>query len=149
MADGCRYEPQLREACQLVADELRCTDWALVYQSRSGPPSQPWLEPDVCDYLRGAREREGLSSVVLAPIGFVSDHIEVLFDLDTAAADVCRELGIAMQRAATVGTHPQFIEALCQLVLERLQPGHPRLALGSHGPSHDICPADCCLIAPR
>lgn len=144
MASGCRYEAQLQESCRLVSEQLGRSDWALVYQSRSGPPTQPWLEPDVCDYLRQAHQ-DGLKSVVVVPIGFLSDHIEVLYDLDTEARGVCEELGIAMVRAATVGIHPKFIDMICQLIAERLTDQPQRLALGSHGPSHDVCPVDCCL----
>jgi ferrochelatase len=81
--------------------------------------------------------------VVIAPIGFLSDHMEVLYDLDTEARLLCESLGIRMVRAATVGVHPEFVSMIRDLVLERTA-GAPRLALGDHGPSHDVCPADCC-----
>lgn len=140
MADSSRYVEQLRESCRLVAEQLGRGDWRLVYQSRSGPPTQPWLEPDICDYLRGLDRG---TNVVIAPIGFLSDHMEVIFDLDTEARQVCESLGIAMTRAATVGVHPKFVSMIRDLVLERTD-GAPRLALGELGPSHDVCPADCC-----
>ncbi|MCG8586559.1 MAG: ferrochelatase, partial [Pirellulales bacterium] len=92
MAKGCDYEAQLREASQLVADSLGHEPWQLVYQSRSGPPAVPWLEPDVCDHLRAIRE-QGIKDAVVIPLGFVSDHMEVLFDLDTEARDVANEIG--------------------------------------------------------
>lgn len=113
--DGYPYREQLLEGAKLVAQAAGMTDWALVYQSRSGRPDEPWLEPDICDYLRMERPR-GLDAVVVCPIGFVCDHIEILWDLDRQAASVARELGIAMARAATPGVHPRFIETLADLV---------------------------------
>lgn len=149
MAENCRYETQLREACRLVAEGVGSDDWQLVYQSRSGPPSQPWLEPDVCDVLREDHAARGLKSVVIVPIGFVSDHMEVLFDLDTEARELCDELGIAMERVPTVGTQPRFVSMVRELVMERVQEAGERPALGDLGPSHDVCPVDCCQYAPR
>ncbi len=114
MAAQCRYEAELGETASLVAGRLRTDDWMLAYQSRSGRPEDPWLEPDVCHYLRAAHER-GLRAAVIAPIGFVADHIEVLYDLDTEAAEVCRSLGLPMRRAAAVNDHPAFIEMLADV----------------------------------
>jgi ferrochelatase len=149
MAENCRYEAQLQVACGLVAGKLGRGDWRLVYQSRSGPPSQPWLAPDILDHLRQmAAEQpptEPTVDVVVAPIGFISDHMEVLFDLDTEAQSLCRELGLNMVRAATVGIHPKFVAMIRELIVERLDPHAERRALGPLGPSHDICAADCCL----
>jgi ferrochelatase len=139
MARTSRYEEQLREACRLVAGQLGHADWRLVYQSRSGPPTQPWLEPDIGDYLKQVDAKQ----VVIAPIGFLSDHMEVIYDLDTEARHLCESLGIRMERAATVGVHPEFVSMIRELVLERTE-GAPRLALGNQGPSHDVCPLDCC-----
>ncbi len=147
MADGCRYTDQLEEACRLVSEPLGLAEWRLVYQSRSGPPSQPWLEPDVCEYLRGL-PLDHVRDVVILPIGFISDHLEVLYDLDTEAQQVCGELGINMVRAATVSHHPRFVEMIRQLVLERLSDEPERPALGDFGCSHDACPDDCCLYKP-
>ncbi len=144
MAAGCAYEPQLQEACRLVSEAAPELSWRLVYQSRSGPPSQPWLEPDVCDYLREVHEFGQVTDVVIAPIGFISDHLEVLFDLDTEARQVCDELRVKMIRAATVGTHPRFIRMIRELILERTMDGD-RLCLGSLGPNPDVCLVDCCL----
>ena len=149
MAQGCRYEEQLKETGRLVADELRHGNWRLVYQSRSGPASQPWLEPDILDYLREYKARTDGSAVVIAPIGFVSDHMEILFDLDTQARELCDELGLIMVRAETVGTHPRFIRMIRELICERLDENEPRLALGSLPPRPDFCPADCCLVPAR
>lgn len=149
MAEGCRYEAQLREACRLVGEGVRRDDWQLVYQSRSGPPNQPWLEPDVMDYIRGLHAERPLRDVVLVPIGFISDHLEVLYDLDTEARQQCDALGIRLVRAATVGTHPRFITMIRQLIEERLMANPQRLALGALGPKEDVCPEDCCVYSPR
>ena len=143
MAATCDYEAQLREVAHLVAEGLDHANWTLVYQSRSGPPHQPWLAPDICDYLRQTHA-EGVTDVVIAPIGFLSDHMEVLFDLDTEAREVADELGLTMVRADTVGTHPKFIRMLRDLIVERMADAPDKIALGTLGPSHDICPADCC-----
>lgn len=144
MAGGCDYEAQLRESCRLVAEALPEHPWELVFQSRSGPPTQPWLEPDVCDYLRELHAGKQVADVVIAPIGFISDHLEVLFDLDVEAAALCQELGLNMVRAATVGTHPRFVRMIRELIEERVR-GTERLCLGRLGPNHDVCPTDCCL----
>lgn len=149
MATNCKYELQLKEACRLVAEGSNHSKWELVYQSRSGPPQQPWLEPDICDIISQRHSESKLSDVVVTPIGFVSDHMEVLFDLDTEAKELCDELGINMIRVDTVGTHPRFVAMVRELVLERMNPGVDRPALGSLGPSHDVCPVDCCLYTPR
>jgi len=120
MASSSRYQEQLRESARLVAAEVGANDWALVYQSRSGRPGDPWLEPDVSDYLR--RERAaGLSAVVLCPIGFVCDHIEVLYDLDREAAAVCREIGLPMSRAETVNDDPLFLDMMADVVLRTIR----------------------------
>jgi protoporphyrin/coproporphyrin ferrochelatase len=158
MAAGCRYEEQLREACGLVAAGLGNSfplqetvsvgaPWHLVYQSRSGPPRQPWLEPDICNFLRERHGNGPCRDAVVVPIGFISDHLEVVYDLDTEARQVCDELGISMIRAATVGTHSRFIRMIRELIEERMTDSPNRLALGSFGPSHDVCPEDCCLIS--
>lgn len=144
MAANCDYAAQLAEACRLVSEALGLDRWRLVYQSRSGSPSQPWLGPDICESLRELAE-SGSRHAVVAPIGFVSDHMEVLYDLDTEAQQLCQELGIGLVRAQTVGTHPRFIEMIRELILERVDPRRPRLALGKFGAGHDECPANCCL----
>jgi len=143
MAAGCDYERQLLETCRLVTAEAGHENWRLVFQSRSGPPTQAWLEPDICEHLRELR-RTGAEDVVVAPVGFISDHMEVLYDLDTEARDLARELGLNMVRAATVGTHPDFIRMIRELILERVDAAAPRRALGALPPSQDHCPADCC-----
>lgn len=154
MADNCDYEKQLLEACRLVAEASGTTDWKLVYQSRSGPPSQPWLEPDVCDEITRMHESGELKKLVILPIGFVSDHMEVMYDLDEEAAVLCKERGIPMARAATAGTSASFVQMIRKLVQERIdaENGNPptdKEALGPLGPWHDVCPTDCCQYTPR
>jgi ferrochelatase len=154
MADHCDYEKQLRESCRLVAEASGVTHWKLVFQSRSGPPTQPWLEPDVCDEIASQDEAKKIGQLVILPIGFVSDHMEVMYDLDEEAATLCKERGIAMARAATAGTSPSFIQMIRKLVQERLSAensGQPatKESVGTLGPWHDVCPADCCQYTPR
>ena len=149
MAQSSNYVTQLEEACRLVSESLGRTGDRLVYQSRSGPPTQPWLEPDILDYLREAKQRDLADGVVIAPIGFISDHMEVLYDLDTEAKNLCREIGLPMVRAGTVGTHPEFVKMIRELVVERMSDAPTRLALGNQGPSHDLCPVDCCPTPQR
>ena len=149
MSDHCDYQRQLTEASRLVADMVGADNWKLVYQSRSGPPQQPWLEPDICDAIARFDDESKLSALVVMPIGFVSDHIEVLFDLDDEAAALCRDRGIRMARASTAGTSPKFVRMIRELVQERLSNHSQRLALGELGPWHDVCPPDCCMYTPR
>ncbi|MDA1050024.1 MAG: ferrochelatase [Planctomycetota bacterium] len=144
MAAGCDYEQQLTESCRLVSEVFPGQRWRLVYQSRSGPPTQSWLEPDVCDYLTELHKSGEATDVVVSPIGFISDHLEVLFDLDTQAQNLCGQLGLNMIRAATVGTHPRFIRMIRELIDERTG-DTPKACLGKFGPNHDDCPEDCCL----
>lgn len=149
MAQGCDYEKQLRETCTLVTERLGRTEWRLAYQSRSGPPSQPWLEPDILECLREIKGQGGSADVVISPAGFVSDHMEILFDLDTEAANLCAELGLQMFRARTVGTHPRFIRMIRELICERMEDNSGRAALGVLGARPDVCPADCCPLPRR
>ncbi len=142
MAASSRYEAQLRQACHLVSEGLGRTEWRLAYQSRSGPPSQPWLGPDVRDTLSELRAG-GTRHVVIAPIGFISDHMEVLYDLDTEARALCERLGLELVRAPTVGNHPAFVGMIRELVLERMGELPPRW-LGDQGPDRDVCEPDCC-----
>ena len=146
MSTNCNYVKQLEETCRLIADELLIPRdrWRLVYQSRSGRPTDPWLEPDIGDHLKDLRAK-GVTSVVIAPVGFLSDHMEVLFDLDEEAKTLCDEIGLPMSRASTVGTHPAFIGCLGELIQERLGLRSERSAIGQFGPNHDVCPVDCCL----
>ncbi len=144
MAESCDYQRQLRESCRLVAEAAGAGPWSLVYQSRSGPPQQPWLEPDICDAIAARDGKRKRQAIVIVPIGFVSDHMEVIYDLDEEAAELCEQRGIPMARAATAGTHPAFVRMIRQLVEERLGLASGRLALGNLGPWHDVCPPDCC-----
>jgi ferrochelatase len=153
---GCNaYPAQLAEAARLVAgragggrgagggaDTGGGRPWRLAYQSRSGPPSQPWLGPDVSDCL-AELSGTGTPAVVLVPVGFVSDHMEVRYDLDVEAAETAGRLGLPLARAATPGISPGFVTMITELVRERLD-GAPRAALGTLGPLHDVCPAGCC-----
>jgi ferrochelatase len=142
MASGCAYEAQLREACGLVASAAGHERWELVYQSRSGPPSQPWLEPDVLDHL-GALERAGVRDVVVCPIGFVSDHMEVLYDLDTEAQARARELGLRLVRTPTASSHPGYVEMVRELIVERME-GDGRATVGASPSLPDVCAPGCC-----
>ncbi len=147
MADFSRYAQQLNEACRLVARAVGHSNWELVYQSRSGPPQQPWLEPDICDRIERL-SGEGTRDVVFVPLGFISDHMEVLFDLDTEAKELCEQLKLGFVRVPSVGVHPRFVTMIAQLLQERIEQLDARPALGTLGPSHDVCPDDCCLY-PR
>jgi ferrochelatase len=120
MAEQSRYRQQLETSARLVASEAGVRDWVLVYQSRSGRPGDPWLEPDVCDYVRTARG-DGLRAAVLCPIGFVCDHIEVLYDLDREAAHVCREVGLEMTRAEAVNDDHRFIDMMADVVMSTIR----------------------------
>jgi protoporphyrin/coproporphyrin ferrochelatase len=158
MAAAAPYEAQLREAAGLVVSLAGGGSalspaggasgpaglWELVFQSRSGPPTQPWLEPDLLDRLRRHAAGSSPATVVVCPIGFVSDHMEVVYDLDIEAADLARSLDLTLLRAPTAGTHPAFVTMVRQLVDERLDPALPRLALGSQPAWGDQCPAGCC-----
>jgi protoporphyrin/coproporphyrin ferrochelatase len=128
MAESSPYVKQLETASKRVAEALGVDEWKLVYQSRSGPPTQPWLGPDVCDYLR-----ETPSDTIIVPIGFLSDHMEVIYDLDTEARAVCDELGVRMVRAGTVGTHPAIIRMIAELIEREPEP----------------CAASCCPAPQR
>jgi len=149
MADTSDYVQQLEEVRRLVSARLGVSDDVLVYQSRSGAPGQPWLEPDVLDYLREVKASNRASAVVLAPISFVSDHMEVLYDLDVEAKELCDSLGLPMTRAKTVGVHPKFVAMIRELILERMNPGSERRSLGSLGPRPDVCAENCCPAPKR
>lgn len=156
--DGGAYVAQHLDVARLIAGAVREETgvdhpWQLVYQSRSGAPHIPWLEPDICDHLESAHGA-GVPAVVMVPIGFVSDHMEVKYDLDTEATAKAADLGLPVARAATVGADPRFAAAVRDLVLERAATERgrspERCALGALGPSHDLCPVGCCPArAPR
>jgi protoporphyrin/coproporphyrin ferrochelatase len=140
---GGAYPRQLAEASRLVAERAgRADAWRLVYQSRSGPPSVPWLGPDVGDCL-AELAASGSRAVVLAPVGFISDHMEVVFDLDVEAAQLAGRLGLPLARAATPATDPRFVAMITELVAEQ-QDGQPPRALGDLGPALDVCGSGCC-----
>ncbi|MEV8366731.1 ferrochelatase [Streptomyces niveus] len=150
--EGGAYVAQHLDVARLIADTVREETgvehpWQLVYQSRSGAPHIPWLEPDICDHLQTVRDA-GAPAVVMVPIGFVSDHMEVLYDLDTEATAKAAELGLPVRRSATVGADERFVAAVRDLLLERAATERgsavERCALGSLGPSHDLCPVGCC-----
>lgn len=143
MAAVSPYERQLHEACRWTAEQAGLSDWRLAYQSRSGPPNEPWLEPSVEDTL-AQWAAEGCRRVVLAPIGFLVEHMEVAYDLDIEAAGHCRRLGIEMVRAGTVGGHPRLTTMIRKLIAERFDPRVPRESLRPEGPGDDLCPPDCC-----
>jgi protoporphyrin/coproporphyrin ferrochelatase len=143
MANTSDYVLQLEEVRKLISARLGIANDALVYQSRSGAPGQPWLEPDILDYLREVKARYAASAVVLAPISFISDHMEVLYDLDIEARQLCDSLALPISRAKTVGVHPKFIAMIRELILERTS-GAERRALGSVGPRSDVCEETCC-----
>lgn len=148
MANTCDYVLQLEEVQKLVSERIGIANHALVYQSRSGAPGQPWLEPDIVDYLRAAKAKNLASAVVIAPISFISDHMEVLYDLDIEARQLCEAMALPMARAKTVGVHPKFVAMIRELILERTA-GAERRALGSLGPRSDICADDCCPAPQR
>ncbi len=140
---GGAYPRQLAEASRLVAERAgRGRSWRLAYQSRSGPPPVPWLGPDVNDCL-AELAGSGSAAVVLVPVGFISDHLEVAYDLDVEAAQLAGRLGLPLARAATPGTDPRFVAMITELVAERLS-GRPARALGDLGPALDVCGAGCC-----
>jgi ferrochelatase len=144
MAAQCRYEDQLAESSRLVAEAVGARRHSVAYQSRSGSPQVPWLEPDVCDRLRELHE-EGVTHVLVSPVGFVSDHMEVLYDLDVEAAALADDIGLTMVRAGAAGTHPAFVAMIGELIAERLGTVTERRSVGRYGPSHDVCASSCCL----
>jgi protoporphyrin/coproporphyrin ferrochelatase len=157
MAETSNYVVQLTEASRLVCEAVNQrlgTSYShqLVYQSRSGAPGQPWLEPDICDHLSAMKE-DGAGAVVMIPVGFISDHMEVVYDLDTQAREHASGLGLPVRRAATVGTDRRFVAMIVELIRERidlaagLEPS--RQAIGQFGPNHDVCPLDCCPMPQR
>jgi ferrochelatase len=148
MAANCDYVAQLEETARLVAEGARHDRWQLVYQSRSGPPHIPWVGPDILEHL-DALAQINVKDVIVAPIGFISDHMEVVWDLDHEARDHANDLGITLTRAETVGTHPAFVGMIRELIEERLGRVTTRQAVGKRGPNPDVCPPDCCKYQPR
>jgi len=148
--EGGLYERQLRETARLVAERsLPDVGWELVWQSRSGPPTVPWLEPDVNEHLR-LLAKEGVTQVVVVPIGFVSDHLEVLWDLDEEAAATARQLGLGFARAHTPGTDARFVTMVRDLVIERMRPSSDGTRRGLGRLDHwDVCASHCCPAPAR
>jgi len=138
MAANCDYAAQLTRTGAVIAQELGIENWKLVYQSRSGSPAQPWLGPDILEHLKSL-SGSGVRSVAVAPIGFVSDHMEVVYDLDVEGQNLARELGMKMVRVETAGTHPAFVSMIRELIFERINNTRPA----------NLCAPDCCLALDR
>jgi ferrochelatase len=149
--DGGAYAAQHLAVSEVVATEaarilgVDSLAWELVYQSRSGPPTQPWLDPDVNDRI-AELPGDGIRAVAIVPVGFLSDHMEVMWDLDTEAKESAEEAGLAFVRVPTPGSHQRFVEGLVDLVLERRDgtPASDRPALTELGPWFDVCRPGCC-----
>ncbi|GAA4882123.1 ferrochelatase [Saccharopolyspora cebuensis] len=141
------YSRQVAEAARLVAEQLGAQGHDVVWQSRSGPPEVPWLEPDIVDHIE-ALHAKGVPAVVVSPIGFVSDHLEVIWDLDNEAKEKAEELGVGFARAATVGTDPRYPELIAELVSEHLDEAAPRklslLPAAGCSPNGEPCAPGCC-----
>jgi protoporphyrin/coproporphyrin ferrochelatase len=150
MAERSPYPRQLQEACRLVAESLAVSGvrgdaaWDLAFQSRSGPPSQEWLGPDIRDHIGRLGRAGGTTDAVIVPIGFLTESMEVVYDLDIEVGRLCDELGIHWVRAPVVGAHPRLVRMVRELIEERFNPASKRLALGDQGPWPDVCPAGCC-----
>jgi len=149
MADNCDYVKQLSETCELTATALSLSNFKLVYQSRSGPPTQPWLEPDILDHMRALND-SGVKQVLVHPIGFISDHMEILYDLDTEAKELAQQLQMQFVRTSTAGTNPKFARMMVDLVQERLESNNvaEKKAIGCFGPAPDQCAPGCCSYTP-
>lgn len=146
---GGAYEAQHLATAKIVMDALgeSTPTWSLTYQSRSGSPQMPWLEPDINDAISAAHA-SGKKAVVVAPIGFVSDHVEVIWDLDNEARETATDLGLAFERVRTAGADPRFVDAIADLILERMQNAE-RKALSALGPWSDACAVGCCPNSRR
>ena len=146
MASGCDYVAQLKEIADVLAQRFGRERGEVVFQSRSGPPQVPWLEPDICDHLR-VLAGEAVQDVVVIPLGFVSDHVEVVWDLDHEAQAVAQALGMRLHRVGTVGEHPLFIAMIRELIEERLGRVSTRRSCSS-APRPDTCAPECCAYSP-
>ena len=149
--EGDWYVRQHLAACRYVMEQLhddlpQQPEWELVYQSRSGAPHVPWLEPDVNDVIERVRAEEQAEAVIVVPIGFVTDHVEVIWDLDTEAKETAEEQGLAFRRVATSGTDPRFVAALADIVQEHLDPSRERVAVTELGAVEDVCGHNCCQV---
>jgi protoporphyrin/coproporphyrin ferrochelatase len=149
MANASRYVEQLQETARLTMERLSLSSkqirWELVFQSRSGPPTQPWLEPDICDRIEQLHATDSIKAVVVHPIGFISDHMEVLFDLDHEAKETCETKQIEFRRVSTCSNDPRFAMLIRELIEERCDPSREKQAIGQYAANHDVCPANCCL----
>lgn len=149
---GHRYSRQVAEAARLVATELGRTEYDVVWQSRSGPPRIPWLEPDIVDHL-DALHADGVPAVMVVPVGFVSDHVEVIWDLDTEARERAGELGMGFVRAATAGPDPRFADMVVELIAEHAHEAAPRglgeVPRAGCGVNGALCAVDCCTPPAR
>lgn len=145
MAGSCKYQEQLLRTAQILAESagIKKENWQLVYQSRSGPPSIPWLEPDILDCIRELKEK-GKESLLIHPIGFISDHMEVIYDLDHEARNLCQDLQIRMRRVRGIWTNPKFISMIADLIFERLASDSKRACIEQDTPLPDFCPENCC-----
>jgi ferrochelatase len=144
-ANSCDYVDELNEAAAMIAERTDSTmAWDLVYQSRSGSPAEPWLEPDVCDHLRELHS-SGVKGAVVVPIGFTLDHMEVIYDLDTEARAIADEIGLVLERANTVGDASRFVKALRDLINCHIE-GRTFKALGTRGAKTAPCPPGCCAF---
>ena len=146
MAAASAYVGPIERSVPIGLRAIARSEWTLAYRSRHGPPDQPWLNPTSAITSSSSTDRGQLGNLVLVPIGFLSEHMEVVYDLDVEIAALCEHLGIHLVRAQVVGTHPRLVRMIRELVVERLDPAVPRLALGTRGPSPDVCPVDCCRV---
>ena len=144
MADTAPYMEQIEETSRLVAERLGRDDWDLAYQSGPAQPRIPWLSPTLEEKIAELHKTGKTDTLVIIPIGFLSDHMEVIYDLDIKAAGLCEELGIVHSRASTVGCHPEFITMIRELIEERLLDQPERPAIGRLEAAPDTCRADCC-----
>ena len=145
---GCsRYAAQLEEICALVAAKAGVEKWQLVYQSRSGPPAAPWLGPDILEHIRKLAS-ESVKHLVIHPLGFVHDNLEIIYDLDYEAQALCAQLGMTMLRVRTACTGAKFVTLMRELIAERVKATTERPFLGTMGPLPDNCLPDCCLPDP-
>lgn len=147
-AQNAPYVAQFASTARLIADQLGIADFQLVYQSRSGSPSEAWLEPDVKTWLETVAGEGYRGPVVVAPIGFLVENLETVYDLDIDAREFAAARGLELHRVRVPGAHPAIVEMIRELVLERVDPTHPRRALGPEGPWPDACPPTCCPPAP-
>jgi ferrochelatase len=147
MASGCDYVAQLREIGGALATRFGRSDFDLVFQSRSGPPQVPWLEPDIGDHVK-ALAAAGVRELVVVPLGFVSDHMEVVWDLDHEAQAIAAQVGVTLVRAGTVGEHPKFVAMIRELIEEKLGTVTTRRTYDGSAPRPDTCVPGCCAYTP-